>query len=74
MPRKPRDLKPNYCYHITTRCNNREFKLIRHDYLLDPLVMDVQLESGIKNSFQDDVAEETCQVFVDKKQQTVTVP
>ncbi|MDJ0903137.1 MAG: transposase [Xenococcus sp. MO_188.B8] len=31
MPRKPRDLKPNYCYHVTTRCNNREFKLIRHE-------------------------------------------
>ena len=31
MARKPRDLKPNYCYHITVRCNNREFKLIRHE-------------------------------------------
>ena len=31
MPRKPRDLKPNYCYHVTVRCNNREFKLIRHE-------------------------------------------
>ena len=31
MPRKPRDLKPGYCYHITIRCNNREFRLIRHE-------------------------------------------
>lgn len=31
MPRKPRDLKPNYCYHVTVRCNNREFKLTRHE-------------------------------------------
>ncbi len=31
MPRKPRELKPGYCYHITTRCNNREFKLLRHE-------------------------------------------
>ncbi|MFW9262607.1 hypothetical protein [Nostoc sp. CALU 546] len=27
MPRQPREIKPEYCYHITTRCNNREFKL-----------------------------------------------
>lgn len=31
MPRKPRELKADYCYHITTRCNNREFKLSRHE-------------------------------------------
>ena len=31
MPRQPRELKPNYCYHITTRCNNREFKLSSHE-------------------------------------------
>ncbi len=31
MPRKPRDLQPNYCYHVTVRCNNREFRLIRHE-------------------------------------------
>ena len=31
MPRKPRDLKHNYCYHVTVLCNNREFKLIRHE-------------------------------------------
>jgi putative transposase len=31
MPRPARDLKPNYCYHITVRCNNREFKLLRHE-------------------------------------------
>lgn len=29
MTRPPRNLKPGYCYHITTRCNNREFRLIR---------------------------------------------
>ena len=27
MPRKPRDLQPDYCYHVTVRCNNREFHL-----------------------------------------------
>jgi len=31
MPRKPRELKPNYCYHITVRCNNREFRLLREE-------------------------------------------
>lgn len=31
MPRKPRDLKPGYSYHVTTRCNNREFNLVRHE-------------------------------------------
>ncbi|WP_088242359.1 transposase [Calothrix rhizosoleniae] len=31
MSRKPRDIKPGYCYHITTRCNNREFRLTRHE-------------------------------------------
>ena len=30
ITRLPRELKPGYCYHITTRCNNREFKLIHH--------------------------------------------
>ena len=29
MPRQSRDLKPGYCYHITVRCNNREFRLTR---------------------------------------------
>ena len=29
MARPPRDLQPNWCYHITTRCNNREFRLTR---------------------------------------------
>ena len=29
MPRQPRQIKPDYCYHITTRCNNREFRLTR---------------------------------------------
>jgi hypothetical protein len=24
MPCRPRELKPDYYYHITTRCNNRE--------------------------------------------------
>ncbi len=31
MPRKPRLLKPGFCYHVTVRCNNREFRLIRHE-------------------------------------------
>lgn len=31
MPRQPRFFKPDYCYHITTRCNNREFKLSRRE-------------------------------------------
>lgn len=31
MPRKPRELKSGYCYHVTTRCNNREFKLTRRE-------------------------------------------
>ncbi|ARV58291.1 transposase [Nostocales cyanobacterium HT-58-2] len=31
MPRQPRQIKPDYCYHITTRCNNREFKLSRRE-------------------------------------------
>ncbi len=31
MPRKPRELKPGFGYHVTTRCNNREFKLLRHE-------------------------------------------
>jgi len=29
MPRLPRELKPGYSYHITSRCNNREFRLTR---------------------------------------------
>ncbi len=29
MPRPRRNLQPGYCYHITTRCNNREFRLTR---------------------------------------------
>ena len=31
MPRQPRILKADYCYHVTTRCNNREFRLTRHE-------------------------------------------
>jgi putative transposase len=31
MARQPRDLQPGYCYHITVRCNNREFKLTRFE-------------------------------------------
>jgi len=31
MSRKPRDIKDGYCYHITTCCNNREFRLTRHE-------------------------------------------
>jgi putative transposase len=29
MPRQLRNLKPHTCYHITTRCNNRDFRLTR---------------------------------------------
>jgi len=29
MSRKPRNFQANYTYHITTRCNNREFNLKR---------------------------------------------
>jgi REP element-mobilizing transposase RayT len=32
MSRLPRELKHNFCYHVTTRCNNREFHLIRDEY------------------------------------------
>jgi putative transposase len=31
MPRPPRELKPGFCYHITIRCNNREFRLLRDE-------------------------------------------
>ena len=31
MPRKPRTLQPRFSYHVTTRCNNREFKRVRRD-------------------------------------------
>lgn len=31
MPRKRRNLKAGYSYHITTRCNNREFRLARRE-------------------------------------------
>jgi putative transposase len=31
MPRLPRELKDQYCYHITTRCNNREFRLTKDE-------------------------------------------
>lgn len=29
MPRLPRQLQADYAYHVTTRCNNREFRLTR---------------------------------------------
>ncbi|MBW4477574.1 MAG: transposase [Tolypothrix brevis GSE-NOS-MK-07-07A] len=29
MSRKPRNLQPGFSYHITIRCNNREFRLTR---------------------------------------------
>ncbi|WP_211942243.1 transposase [Cylindrospermopsis raciborskii] len=29
MSRKPRKLEAGYCYHITIRCNNREFRLTK---------------------------------------------
>jgi putative transposase len=31
MSRKPRELSTNFCYHVTVRCNNREFKLISRE-------------------------------------------
>jgi putative transposase len=31
MPRLPRQLQPDYCYHVTVRCNNREFRLTRFE-------------------------------------------
>jgi REP element-mobilizing transposase RayT len=31
MPRPSRNLKPGFCYHITTRCNGREFRLVAPD-------------------------------------------
>ncbi|MEA5477467.1 transposase [Pseudanabaena galeata UHCC 0370] len=31
MAHQPRELKTGYCYHITVRCNNREFRLIRDE-------------------------------------------
>jgi putative transposase len=29
MSRPKRNLQSGFCYHITTRCNNREFRLTR---------------------------------------------
>ena len=29
MSRPQRNFQPGFCYHITTRCNNREFRLTR---------------------------------------------
>jgi putative transposase len=31
MSRPKRNFQPNFCYHITTRCNNREFRLTRFE-------------------------------------------
>ncbi len=31
MARQPRVLKPHFCYHVTVRCNNREFRLTRYE-------------------------------------------
>ncbi|MDJ0734369.1 MAG: transposase [Nostocaceae cyanobacterium] len=31
MPRPHRHFQPGFCYHITTRCNNREFRLTRFE-------------------------------------------
>ena len=31
MPRKPRNLQSGYSFHITIRCNNREFKLQKRE-------------------------------------------
>jgi four helix bundle protein len=46
MPRKPRTFKPGYAYHVTTRCNNREFKLQRQqcrEVFLYAIKLDKQL-------------------------------
>lgn len=32
MSRKKRELKPDYCYHVTARCNSREFRLFRREF------------------------------------------
>lgn len=32
MPRQPRQLRPGFCYHVTIRCNNREFRLTKPEY------------------------------------------
>jgi putative transposase len=31
VPRQPRQLQIGYCYHVTVRCNNREFRLLRDE-------------------------------------------
>uniref|UniRef100_UPI0038995F4F transposase n=1 Tax=Aerosakkonema funiforme TaxID=1246630 RepID=UPI0038995F4F len=31
MSRPCRQLLPAYCYHVTVRCNNREFRLTRFE-------------------------------------------
>lgn len=31
MSRPPRHLPPNHCHHITVRCNNRDFRLVRDE-------------------------------------------
>jgi putative transposase len=31
MSRLPLTFQPQHCYHITTRCNNREFRLTRFE-------------------------------------------
>ena len=31
MPRQPRHLVSGYCYYVTVRCNNRDFRLIRDE-------------------------------------------
>lgn len=31
MPRQARNLQLGFCYHVTTRCNNREFNPVRRE-------------------------------------------
>ena len=61
MPRKPRLLLPGYSYHITCRCNNREFRLTRLEcrqvFLFIALeakvrtLLNAEIQSGITSDF-----------------------
>ena len=49
MSRKPRNFQDGYSYHITTRCNNREFKI--DDYLELCKEKEIEPEKPFKGSF-----------------------
>ena len=57
MPRQPRQLKPNFCYHITVRCNNRDFRLTRLEckevllYAIDVLGKTLEMCAAIYRKF-----------------------